>query len=103
MPINDGEYDPNTPGADATLNIQIAQGMACPTPQIFWSIGGQTVPPDYATSVCDLFAELGLRRVSVLTSSGSVSVGTGACVANDSSGIVRFLPRFPPSCTYVCT
>ena len=59
----------------------------------------QTVPPDYAMSVCTLFAQLGNRGVSALHSSGNVGVGAGNCMANDGSGKVQFLPRFPSSCT----
>jgi tripeptidyl-peptidase-1 len=71
-----------------------------PTISSSYSESEQTVPLDYATSVCDLFAELGLRGISILTSSGSVGVGAGACLVNDGSGKVQFLPQFPSSCTY---
>ena len=59
----------------------------------------QTVPPDYAMSVCKLFAQLGNRGVSVLTSSGNDGVGAGDCTSNDGFRRVQFLPRFPSSCT----
>jgi len=59
----------------------------------------QTVPLDYAKSVCDLFAVLGTRGVSVLFASGNFGVGIGDCIANDGSGKVQFLPVFPASCT----
>jgi tripeptidyl-peptidase-1 len=64
-----------------------------------YSESEQTVPLDYAKSVCDLFGQLGLRGVSFLTSSGNVGVGAGTCMTNDGSGKVQFLPRFPSSCT----
>ena len=63
-----------------------------------YSDSEQTVPPDYAKTVCDLFAQLGNRGISVLTSSGDVGVGAGDCEANDGSGKVQFLPQFPSSC-----
>src|SRR6266702_2586453 len=142
-PISGGGYDPRNPGPEANLNIQHTQGMAYPTPHIYYSTGGlppftpdsrhptndnepyldwlgylleqskipqtigtsygeseQTVPLDYATSVCDLFAQLGARGVSVLFPSGNDGVGPGDCMVNDGSGKVQFLPEFPTSCTY---
>jgi tripeptidyl-peptidase I len=42
----------------------------------------QTVPPDYAESVCNLFAQLGTIGVSVLFSSGDSGVGGGSCLMN---------------------
>ena len=60
----------------------------------------QTVPLDYATNVCKLFAQFGARGVSVLFASGDSGVGMGDCVANDGSGDVHFLPMFPASCKF---
>ncbi|KAH9161572.1 subtilisin-like protein [Lactarius sanguifluus] len=67
------------------------------------SYGGdeQTFPVDYAESVCELFAQLGVRGVSVLFASGDLGVGGGDCQKNDGSGTVEFLPIFPPTCPYV--
>ncbi len=59
----------------------------------------QTVPLDYAVSVCDLFAQLGALGVSLIFSSGNWGVGLGDCTVNDGSGKVQFLPAFPSSCT----
>ncbi|KAH8987026.1 subtilisin-like protein [Lactarius akahatsu] len=62
-----------------------------------------TVPPDYATRVCGLFAQLGLRGASVLFSTGNDGVGHGNCLVQDSSGNsrVQFLPTFPSTCPWV--
>ena len=151
VPVNGDLYIPDIPGVEASLNIQYTQGMAYPTPQVFYSTAGQapfirdsstpvipgsdipvntnepflewlefllskpyipptistsysdneqTVPEDYARSVCDSFAELGTRGVSVLISSGDFGVGEGDCKVNDNSGKEQFLPRFPSSCMY---
>ncbi|KAI9452652.1 subtilisin-like protein [Lactarius psammicola] len=54
---------------------------------------------EYAIYVCDLFAQLGARGVSVLFSSGNDGVGLGGCVTNDNE--IRFMPNFPPTCPYV--
>jgi tripeptidyl-peptidase-1 len=77
------------------LNYVLAQ----PTiPQTFTTSYGddeQTVPLDYATSVCNMFAQLGTRGASVLFSSGDSGVGGGSCTT--------FLPNFPASCEFFNT
>ncbi|KAH9172029.1 subtilisin-like protein [Lactarius sanguifluus] len=59
------------------------------------------VPLEYATAVCNLFAHLGARGVSVLYASGDDGVGKGDCKINDGSGRVQFIPTFPASCPWV--
>ncbi|KAH9035165.1 subtilisin-like protein [Lactarius deliciosus] len=61
------------------------------------------VPPDHATYVCSLFAQLGVRGASVLFSSGNDGVGGGDCLFQDNSGNLRvqFLPTFPSTCPWV--
>jgi tripeptidyl-peptidase-1 len=60
------------------------------------------VPLEYATALCNKFAELGARGASVIFPSGNDGVGEGACVPNDSdasgSRSVQFIPEFPASC-----
>jgi tripeptidyl-peptidase-1 len=58
----------------------------------------QTVPPDYANSVCKLFAQLGMRGVSLLFSSGDFGVGLEPCLSNDGAKRREFIPVFPASC-----
>ncbi|KAF8269622.1 subtilisin-like protein [Lactarius quietus] len=62
-----------------------------------------TVPPEYAVRICYLFAQLGLRGVSVIFSTGDAGVGQGLCTFRDSFDnlVDRFLPVFPASCPYV--
>ncbi|KAF8270097.1 peptidase S8/S53 domain-containing protein [Lactarius quietus] len=55
------------------------------------------LPMEYTTAICDLFAQLGTRGVSVLFASGNDGVG-GDCVAKDGSGGIQFVPEFPSSC-----
>ena len=57
----------------------------------------QDLPGDYARTLCDLFAELGVRGVSVLAASGQDGVGDGDCV--NAQGNILFIPEFPSSCT----
>ncbi|KAG2011221.1 tripeptidyl peptidase SED3 [Coprinopsis cinerea AmutBmut pab1-1] len=61
----------------------------------------QTVPVEYATRVCNLFAQLGARGTTVFFSSGDFGVGGGDCLKNDGSGKVEFQPGFPASCPFV--
>ena len=58
----------------------------------------QTVPLDYAASVCELFGQLGARGSSVLFSSGDFGVGGGSCLSNDGEDRRQFTPMFPASC-----
>ncbi|KAH9060371.1 subtilisin-like protein [Lactarius deliciosus] len=52
---------------------------------------------EYAFYVCNMFAMLGSLGVSVLVSSGNDGIGRGTCVNQD--GTIRFIPRFPATCT----
>lgn len=61
----------------------------------------QTVPLDYATSVCNMFAQLGAMGTSVLFASGDWGVGGGSCRSNDGKGSKKFIPAFPASCGYL--
>ncbi|KAK5958174.1 hypothetical protein OHC33_000015 [Knufia fluminis] len=62
----------------------------------------QTVPQSYAQAVCEGFAQLGLRGVSVLFSSGDFGVGSNdTCYSNDGKNTSMFLPAFPASCPYI--
>ncbi|KAH9022342.1 Pro-kumamolisin, activation domain-containing protein [Lactarius pseudohatsudake] len=38
--VNGGGYDPDTPGVEASIDVQYASAMAYPTPIIFYSTGG---------------------------------------------------------------
>ena len=64
------------------------------------SYGGleNDVPPEYAKTLCDLFAGVGARGVSVIVPSGNEGVGRGDCKAKDGSGRVQFSPEFPATC-----
>ncbi|KAH8990957.1 subtilisin-like protein [Lactarius akahatsu] len=68
-----------------------------------YSMPESTIPLDYAAHVCNLFARLGVRGVSVLFSSGNEGVGHGNCLIQDSSGSsqVQFRPTFPSTCPWV--
>lgn len=62
----------------------------------------QTVPLSYAKRVCEGFAQLGARGVTVLFGSGDEGVGKdGKCFSNGGDRGRTFLPKFPASCPYV--
>jgi len=68
----------------------------------------QTVPESFARRVCQGFAQLGARGVSLMFSSGDAGVGddnpnpaTQKCFTNDGRNVTRFIPTFPASCPFV--
>ncbi|KAF8258951.1 peptidase S8/S53 domain-containing protein [Lactarius quietus] len=54
---------------------------------------------EYGTTICNGFAQLGLRGASVLVASGNNGVGPENCL--DSSGRLQFHVQFPSSCPWV--
>jgi tripeptidyl-peptidase-1 len=60
----------------------------------------QSVPKSYALSVCNMFAQLGSRGVSVLFSSGDSGTGS-ACLSNDGKNTTKFQPQYPAACPFV--
>ncbi|EJD07658.1 subtilisin-like protein [Fomitiporia mediterranea MF3/22] len=73
-------------------------------PQTFTTSYGddeQTVPFDFAQTVCSMFAQLGARGASIMFSSGDFGVGGGDCTTNDGTNTVRFQPIFPATCPFV--
>ncbi|KAH9014325.1 subtilisin-like protein [Lactarius hengduanensis] len=81
------------------FNYLLGQEDIPPTISISYSNPETIFPLEYASSLCNLFAQLGLRGVSVIVSSGDDGVGRGDC--RDNSGNVRFTPSFPSSCPWV--
>ncbi|KAE8440969.1 hypothetical protein EG329_006158 [Mollisiaceae sp. DMI_Dod_QoI] len=77
------------------------------TPQVISTSYGddeQTVPQTFATSVCNGFAQLGARGVTLLFSSGDNGVGAPVdCFTNDGKNTSSFLPAFPAGCPFVTT
>lgn len=62
----------------------------------------QTVPESYAKRICEVFAHLGARGVSVIVASGDEGVGKDSkCFSNDGSDKPKFQPTFPASCPFV--
>ncbi|KAJ7623726.1 peptidase S8/S53 domain-containing protein [Roridomyces roridus] len=83
------------------LNFVLNQTTVTQTISTSYGDDEQTVPLDYATSVCNMFAQLGARGTTLLFSSGDEGVGGGNCEANDGTNKVEFQPAFPASCPFV--
>lgn len=64
----------------------------------------QSVPEAYAVRVCDLFAQLAARGVSILAASGdggAAGTGQNYCITNDENQQRMLIPTFPASCPWV--
>ncbi|KAH9015093.1 subtilisin-like protein [Lactarius pseudohatsudake] len=85
------------------LNYVLDQWSVPQTVSTPYGMPEDTIPPDYAVYVCNLFARLGTRGASVLFSTGNDGVGRGNCLVRDSSGNSRFQfrPTFPSTCPWV--
>ncbi|KAF9347527.1 hypothetical protein BGX26_000993 [Mortierella sp. AD094] len=111
--LDGGGNNQSKPGIEADLDVQIVSALAFPNPVTFYSVGAYdstdnqyklwrrraNSTEDYATKVCNCFAQLGARGTSVLVSSGDLGVEQGP--TNDGTGRVRFNPMFPASCPFV--
>jgi tripeptidyl-peptidase-1 len=107
-----GQPNTNEPYLDWVQYILAKPDSDIP-PTISTSYGEdeQSVPKDYATRVCQDFAQLGSRGVTLLFSSGDSGVGNpsgpnGQCLIyndpnNPNNGSPNFLPAFPAGCPYV--
>ncbi|KAF8258720.1 subtilisin-like protein [Lactarius quietus] len=95
----------NKPAEDdafqAWLNYVISQETVPRTISTSYGDYEKDVPIEYATALCDLYAQLGTRGVSVLVASGNDGVGYGNCIADKDTGRVQFIPEFPSSCPWV--
>lgn len=60
----------------------------------------QSVPKDYAVQICTVFAQLAIRGVSIIFSSGDAGPGD-ACLTNDGQERLRFMATFPATCPWV--
>ncbi|KAI2640327.1 tripeptidyl-peptidase [Hypomontagnella submonticulosa] len=84
------------------LHYILAQEEIPPVISTSYADNEQTVPEAYARRVCNEFAQLGARGVSVIFASGDHGVGRdGYCKSNDGSDRPQFMPVFPASCPYV--
>ena len=97
------EVDPQTykPGSGDLffewLKFVLDKAAVPQTITISYAMFEKDIPLEYATTICDLFADLGARGSSVLFASGNYAVGgQGECL--DAYGSPQFLTIFPPTC-----
>ncbi|KAH8984341.1 subtilisin-like protein [Lactarius akahatsu] len=77
--VNGGEYDPDTPGMEASIDVQYASAMAYPTPIIFYSTGGNVRWSDSGEPVPgDVYLESleYMLKKTVIPQTISISYGT---------------------------
>ncbi|KAF8266387.1 Pro-kumamolisin, activation domain-containing protein [Lactarius quietus] len=89
----------------AWLKYLLDQQNIPPTITVSYGNPETLFPLSYAVTLCNLFAQLGLRGVSVLVASGDEAVGSidGEEDCVDGSGNIRFTALFPASCPWVTT
>jgi tripeptidyl-peptidase-1 len=84
------------------LQYVLAQPVLPQVITISYADEEQAVPYSYARRVCEGFAQLGARGVSVIVASGDDGVGKdGHCFSNDGTKKPQWLPTFPASCPFV--
>ncbi|KAF8334639.1 peptidase S8/S53 domain-containing protein [Cantharellus anzutake] len=87
---------------DVLLSSLLAKkDRALPTTiSISYADDENSIPIDYATRICQMYAELGVRGVSVLHATGDHGVGGTTPYSCQNTGGI-FVPSFPSSCPYV--
>ncbi|KAF3901965.1 Aorsin [Orbilia brochopaga] len=94
------DLDPNTNEPYLDWVHEILKLSNADLPQTITTSYGDdehTVPQSYATEVCDQFATLGARGVTLLFSSGDSGPGSN-CQRN---GKKQFIPTFPATCPFI--
>jgi tripeptidyl-peptidase I len=103
-PFKASDFTPNNSNEPYLewLQYLLAQSNLPQVISISYADEEQAVPYSYAKRVCEGFAQLGARGVSVLVSSGDDGVGrAGHCISNDGHKKPQWLPMFPASCPFV--
>lgn len=83
------------------LNFMLSQSS---NPQTFSTPYGddeQTVPEDFAATVCNMFAQLSARVSNVVFSSGDFGVGGCSCLTNDGMNEVKIQTIFSATCSFL--
>ena len=78
------------------LNYLIDEPIIPQTISLGYGTPELSLPWEYAGALCQLFAQLGSRGISILVASGDAGVGRGHCLNNN--GVVQFSTSFPASC-----
>ncbi|KAH9173783.1 peptidase S8/S53 domain-containing protein [Lactarius sanguifluus] len=124
--VNGGEYDPNNPGGEANVDLQLTEGMTYPTPHIFYStkaspngdtylawlnavLSQQNVPQTITTSYgsnekvfpMDYAIQVCYLFAQLGTRGASVLFPSGDHGVGEGDCAARFTPIFPATCPYV--
>ncbi|KAH9180562.1 subtilisin-like protein [Lactarius sanguifluus] len=123
---NGGRYDPNNPGMEASVDLQLSEGMTYPTPHIFYSTGfssngdgllawlgyvlsEQGVPLTITTSYganekfypMDYATQVCFLFAQLGARGASVLFPSGDNGVGEGDCTARFTPIFPATCPYV--
>ncbi|KAH9010430.1 peptidase S8/S53 domain-containing protein [Lactarius pseudohatsudake] len=124
--VNGGENDPNNPGKEANVDIQLSEGMTYPTPHIFYTtnpspnnevfivwlkavLSQENVPQTITTSYGafenvfprDYAIEVCRLFAQLGTRGVSVLFASGDYGVGKGDCTARFTPLFPATCPYV--
>ncbi|CZT52450.1 uncharacterized protein RSE6_13786 [Rhynchosporium secalis] len=99
-PVRNGEQAENEPFLEF-LTYLLAMEKIPQTISIGYADKEWTVPPSYAYTVCDLFAQLTARGDTILFPSGDSGSGRNCSVINANK--LSYTPLFPASCPWVTT
>ncbi|CZT13069.1 related to Tripeptidyl-peptidase sed3 [Rhynchosporium agropyri] len=99
-PVRNGEQAENEPFLEF-LTYLLAMEKIPQTISIGYADKEWTVPPSYAHTVCDLFAQVTARGVTILFPSGDSGSGRNCSVINPNK--LSYTPLFPASCPWVTT
>ncbi|KAH8995261.1 peptidase S8/S53 domain-containing protein [Lactarius hatsudake] len=124
--VNGGKYDPDNPGAEANINVQLSESMTYPTPHIFYSTEKspnndvflawlktvlnqqkipQTISTSYGTFERSYPKDYAIQVCNMFAQLGTR--GTSVLFASGDDGVgrgdcaTRFTPVFPATCPYV--
>ncbi|KAH9023587.1 peptidase S8/S53 domain-containing protein [Lactarius deliciosus] len=124
--VNGGKYDPDNPGGEANLNVQLSESMTYPTPHIFYSTEKspnndaffawlktvlnqqkipQTISTSYGTFERSFPKDYAIQVCNMFAQLGAR--GTSVLFASGDDGVgrgdcaTRFTPVFPATCPYV--
>ena len=100
--------DSDLPAADDAdevwLKYLLAEERVPQTISLSYGEREKDLPLAYADAICNLYAQLGARGVTVLVASGNEGVGPDDeddyddCIADEETGRVQFITDFPASC-----
>ncbi|KAH9170959.1 subtilisin-like protein [Lactarius sanguifluus] len=121
--VNGGKYDPDNPGGEANLNVQLSESMTYPTPHIFYSTEKspnndaffawlktvlnqqkipQTISTSYGTFERSFPKDYAIQVCNMFAQLGTR--GTSVLFASGDDGVgrgdcaTRFTPVFPATC-----